>query len=497
MAFVDGKHVPVPVNIDTINALFNASIKSDDEATAWLRNEQEHFPAPQNSEEMALSRVGPRLYSMLFRPYTIKQWDKEPADLGPSVLARIPVRNNHDPRYFTDLYQALPKNGYTAIFKKMFLSPHITVLTNVDYFDVRDSLQCGKLYYTGPIDAYFAHIGLPKLEYRSLVFERKVFRNVDKFQPNSVVNHPSPDRDYTRIVEYKHFLNQASPHTVIFYERSTDYGEPYYPVPNTANQALYAKYQAMAEQEHGIHFVGRLANYKYFNMDETIKNALDIFDQTRPDTLELVVSHCKESLEWVALWVQQLRICRVYVYNKCGTSVVLRISANVNVIALPNVGREGHSWLHHILRTKKSFSGRSIFVQGKPEVLLTDVISAASSNKKSIMFHESNPSISKWPCIPDGIEPNPPPGFTRRSYLEALYANITGQAPTPSSWCSFRGEFMVTNQLMYNIKRAHKDFLEHLYGLLSKNNDPNEGHMLERLWKTLFEFDTRNVKFTH
>ena len=289
LALVDGEYVPVPVNIDTVNALFGTDIRSEASMNEWLRNEQVSFPDPKNSEETALSRVGRRLYDTLFKPYTIKQWAKTPAELGPEVLARIPVRHNHDSRYFDDPYQALPKDGYTAIFERMYDHALITVRTNVDYFDVRDTLRCGRTYFTGPIDAYFAHLGLPRLEYRSLDFERKVIRDVGYFQPNSVVNHPSQDVDYTRIVEYKHMLNQTSPHTVLFYERSKADGEPYYPVPNPENKALYAKYQAMADMEPNVTFVGRLANYKYFNMDQTIKNALQLewFDQQQANKREL------------------------------------------------------------------------------------------------------------------------------------------------------------------------------------------------------------------
>lgn len=490
LAFVKGKYVPVPVNIDTINALFGTSITSEAEASVWLQNEQIAFPTPKNSEEMALSRVGPRLYNLLFKPYTIKQWDKQPANLGPSVLARIPVRSNHDPRYFSDTYQALPENGYTPIFEKMFANPLITVLTSVDYFDVKASMNCKSLYYTGPIDTYFADIGLPKLEYRSLEFERKVVRNVDKFQPNSVVNHPSSDRNYTRIVEYKHFLNQRSSHTVIFYEHSTDHGEPYYPVPNPKNQALYAKYQDMAERTPGIYFVGRLANYKYFNMDQTIKNALDVFDLTRPDRLELVINYCKEDLSWVDTWVKKLDISKVYIYSKCGQQVPVTTTSKMTVTSLPNVGREGHSWLYHILHTKKKRSGRSIFVQGKHEVFLDDVASAVSVPGQSRMFHDLT-WRPFWPCGVDEMYAvqgvgQLPHGHTYESYLDVLYKNITGNSPTSKTQCSFRGEFIVTNQLIDKVKMEHKNVLNNLFRLLTKSNNPVEGHMLERLWKTLF-----------
>lgn len=278
LAFVDGRHVPVPVNIDTVNALFGLKIRSETSMDEWLRMEQVAFPNPKNSEETALSRVGPRLYKRLFKPYTIKQWAKTPAELGPEVMARIPVRNNYDNRYFSDPHQALPKDGYTAMFKKMFDHPLITVRTKIDYFDVRSTLKCERTYFTGPIDAYFAHLGWPKLEYRSLNFERRVVRDVDYFQPSLVVNHPSLNVNYTRIVEYKHMLNQSSQHTVLFYERSKEGGEPYYPVPTSKNKALYARYQTMAAMERDVRFVGRLANYKYFNMDQTVKNALEVFD---------------------------------------------------------------------------------------------------------------------------------------------------------------------------------------------------------------------------
>ena len=279
MGWVDGKHVPVPVNIDTVNALFDLNIKDTIEMDAWLAKEQvKYVESPKNSEEMALSRVGKRLYELIFHPYTVKQWAKEPRDLGPEVTARIPVRNNHDGRYFSDPHQALPSNGYTAFLNKIMEHENIEVHTNVDFFHARNEVKCGHSYFTGPIDAYFASQGWPKLEYRSLDFERKVVKDVEYFQPKSVVNHPSSDEDFTRIVEYKHLLNQKSNDTVLYYERSKDGGEPYYPVPNPENKALYAKYQKLAEKEPNVTFVGRLASYKYFNMDDAILNALQLFD---------------------------------------------------------------------------------------------------------------------------------------------------------------------------------------------------------------------------
>jgi len=280
---VNGKHVPIPVNIETVNTLFDLNITSTEEMDNWLSEEQVKYDQePKNSEEMALSRVGRRLYELIFHPYTIKQWNKEPSELGPEVTARIPVRNNHDNRYFGDPFQALPTSGYTAIFDNLLCHPNIDVRLDTDYFKVRDTLRCKHTYFTGPIDTYFAHLGYKKLEYRSLDFERKVVRDTGErgtFQPKFVVNHPSAETDFTRIVEYKHLLNQTSDHTILFVERSKDGGEPYYPVPNEENKALYRRYQGLAAKEDNVTFVGRLANYKYFNMDQAIINALELFEK--------------------------------------------------------------------------------------------------------------------------------------------------------------------------------------------------------------------------
>lgn len=219
------------------------------------------------------------------------------------MLARIPVRLNKDDRYFSDQHQALPTDGYTFIFESMLpKNPKITIRTGVDYFKVnkgslRDFLAplsvqvqdelptCGLLVFTGPIDAYFASLGWPKLEYRSLRWEI-AYHDVEEgqaYQEALQINYPGPEVDYTRIVEYKHKPNQPigvreSAGTAIFKEYSVDGGDPYYPVPNPDNRALYEKYKKMADSEPGVVFVGRLASYKYFNMDQAVLNALEAFD---------------------------------------------------------------------------------------------------------------------------------------------------------------------------------------------------------------------------
>lgn len=370
IGLVNGKLVPIPVNIETVNTLFDQNIKNSEEMDKWLATEQEKYPnGPQNSEEMAMSRVGKRLYELIFYPYTIKQWAKEPKELGPEVTARIPVRNNFDGRYFADPHQALPSKGYTAIFEKMFDNPLISVHLNTDFFEVRPTLKCGKFYYTGPVDRYFADTGLKKLEYRSIDFERKVIKNVDYFQPRSVVNYPAASDNFTRIVEYKHLLNQTSKDTILFYERSKDTGEPYYPVPNPANKELFLKYKEMSDKEPGVSFVGRLANYKYFNMDQTIENALTLFDDDRVST-DLIVNYCDGDLKFIAEWQSKNSFNHTYVYSTCGKTVKGLDSKKVNVIAL---AKDTDAPLAHMLRKDLTFGSQNVFVHGKTALTAAQV----------------------------------------------------------------------------------------------------------------------------
>ena len=278
LAKVDGKLVNVPVNINTVNALLNLSISNENEMDAFLKETQVPFEQPQNSEEVALSRVGEALYEKLFKHYTFKQWEKYPAELDASVMARIPVRNNFDERYFSDKYQALPKKGYTKFVEQVLDHPLVDICLSTDFFEVRNHLHYKHLIFTGKIDAYFKEKGLAQLEYRSIEFTEERFENVNFFQPNSVVNYPGKDVEFTRIVEYKHFLNQTSPHTTIVREVTTAEGEPYYPVPNPKNLALYEEYRKLAHAEKHVFFIGRLASYKYFNMDQAIENALHFYN---------------------------------------------------------------------------------------------------------------------------------------------------------------------------------------------------------------------------
>jgi UDP-galactopyranose mutase len=276
IAKVDGKNIPLPININTINSLFDENLHNEDDMKRWLSTKVVECDEIKNSEEFALSRVGDDIYEKIFKHYTFKQWNKYPSELDASVLSRIPLRYNFDDRYFNDKYQALPVKGYTEFFKRLLDHKFIDVKLNTDFKDVRVSPGV-KVVYTGPIDQYFSGMGLPKLEYRSIRFIAHKF-DFPYFQNNSVINYPGADVSYTRIVEYKHFLNQKSPKTIVVKEVTTDEGEPYYPVPSDKNKELYEKYQSMACKEKNVYFVGRLATYKYLNMDEAIKQALDLFE---------------------------------------------------------------------------------------------------------------------------------------------------------------------------------------------------------------------------
>ena len=278
---VDRKLIPIPVNINSVNKIFEEHITNEKEMDVWLEKSQIQYNKITNSEEVAKSRVGEKLYELLFKPYTFKQWAKYPKDLDPSVLSRIPIRNNFDNRYFTDRYQALPDKGYTNFFSNILNNNNIQVLLNTDFFEYRKKFNLDNkiIIFTGPIDNYFKNSGLDKLEYRSIDFKIEKYYNTNYFQENSVINYPSSDVEYTRIVEYKHFFNQKSNHTLIVKEYTNDRGEPYYPVPTKKNIELYNKYKLLADKEKNVHFVGRLASYKYFNMDEAILNALNYFDE--------------------------------------------------------------------------------------------------------------------------------------------------------------------------------------------------------------------------
>ncbi len=277
LASVDGKKVPFPVNLDTVNMVFGLNL-SEDELEPFLEKLRRESGVGEikNAADMAISRVGRELYELFFKNYTKKQWDLWPEELAAEVTARIPVRLDRDPRYFTDEYQGLPLHGYTPMFENMLKHPNIDILLNTDYKSVTGDIKFAQMIYTGPIDCFFDYMH-GHLPYRSLRFESETL-DQEQFQETGTVNYPN-DHDFTRITEFKHLTGQTHPKTSIMREYPIAEGEPYYPIPRKENQELYAKYEAEAKKLEQVYFVGRLAEYRYYNMDAVVDRALSVFDE--------------------------------------------------------------------------------------------------------------------------------------------------------------------------------------------------------------------------
>jgi UDP-galactopyranose mutase len=275
LAKVDAQFVPIPINIDTVNRLYGLDL-NENTIRAFFDSVREPRDAIRTSEDVVLNAVGRDLYEKFFRGYTRKQWGLDPSELAASVAARIPTRTNRDDRYFTDSFQNMPRDGYTQLFKRMLDHPNIQVELGVDYFSVRGKLPARHLVYTGPIDTYFGHC-YGKLPYRSLHFEHQHFPDRAGFQPVGTVNYPN-DGEFTRITEFKHLTGQQHSGTSIVREYPRAEGDPYYPVPRPENEALFKRYEALALKESGVTFVGRLAQYRYYNMDQCVGAALKAAD---------------------------------------------------------------------------------------------------------------------------------------------------------------------------------------------------------------------------
>ncbi|MDR6821062.1 UDP-galactopyranose mutase [Neorhizobium sp. 2083] len=270
LAHVDGKQVPIPINRTTINSLYGLDLTSK-QLEAWLQQRAEPVDDIQTSEDVVVSVVGRELYEKFFRGYTRKQWGVDPSRLDKSVTARVPTRTNDDDRYFTDAFQYMPLKGYTAMFSRMLSHPNIDVRLGVDFEEIRQTQTYRRLIFTGPIDEYFQYC-FGRLPYRSLSFKHVT---LDKpwHQSVGVVNYPMTE-DYTRITEYKHLTGQNHAKTSLTYEYPSADGDPYYPIPREENAERYRQYEALARQTPDVWFVGRLATYKYYNMDQVVGQAL-------------------------------------------------------------------------------------------------------------------------------------------------------------------------------------------------------------------------------
>lgn len=272
-ACVDGRLVPIPINLDTINQLYGTRLDAAGMKT-FLESVAEKRDPVRTSEDVVLNGVGRELYEKFFRGYTRKQWGLDPSELDAQVTARVPVRFNRDDRYFTDSYQSMPARGFTHMFGNMLDHPNIKVMLNTDYREVRGMIPHRQLIFTGPVDEFFDH-RLGKLPYRGLKFKHETHHR-PVFQEAPVVNYPN-EYAYTRVTEFKYLTGQEHPLTSVVSEFPCDDGDPYYPIPRPENAALYKKYQELAEATPDVHFVGRLATYRYYNMDQVVGQALTLF----------------------------------------------------------------------------------------------------------------------------------------------------------------------------------------------------------------------------
>jgi UDP-galactopyranose mutase len=273
LASVDGQLLPIPINLNTINKMYGLSLSSD-ELEEFFKSKAHGNGHPKTSEDVVVSKVGKELYEKFFKNYTKKQWDLDPSELDASVTARVPTRTNKDDRYFTDTYQAMPAAGYTKMFEKMLAHPNIKIMLNTDYKEIIDVIPYKYMIYTGPIDSYFNYC-YGKLPYRSLDFK---FETIDAefFQQTGTVNYPN-EHLYTRITDFKYLTGQKHPKTAIVYEYPKAEGDPYYPIPRPENAQLYKRYQQLAEDMTNTFFTGRLATYKYYNMDQVVAQSLSLF----------------------------------------------------------------------------------------------------------------------------------------------------------------------------------------------------------------------------
>jgi UDP-galactopyranose mutase len=276
LARVDGRLVPMPINRTTVNELYGLDLRTDEDMERFLAERAEHVDYVRNSEDVVVAKVGRELYEKFFRGYTRKQWQRDPSELAASVCARIPIRTNVDDRYFTDSFQAIPVDGYSAMFERILDHPLIDVSLETDFWDVKDEIEHGHLVYTGPVDKFF-DFRFGALPYRSLEWELRNVPTPDGgyLQPAGSINEPSEDVPYTRVTEFRQISGQE-PHdsTTLAVEFPRAEGDPYYPIPNDETRALYRKYEALGDEATDVTFVGRLARYQYLNMDQVVGQAL-------------------------------------------------------------------------------------------------------------------------------------------------------------------------------------------------------------------------------
>jgi UDP-galactopyranose mutase len=273
LASVDGQLLPIPINLDTINRLYGTSFTSL-QLDEFFRSVAEPVEHVRTSEDVIVGRVGRELYEKFFRNYTRKQWGLDPSELDASVTSRVPIRTNRDDRYFTDTYQVMPRHGYTRMFERMLDHPRIKLLLNTDYQEIEGAIPYREVIFTGPVDEYFG-FRFGRLPYRSLRFRFET-HDAAAVQAGAVINYPN-EHTYTRVTEFKKLTGQKHPKTTLVYEYAGADGDPFYPIPTPENAQLYKRYQSLAQATPGVHFLGRLGTYKYYNMDQVVAQALTLY----------------------------------------------------------------------------------------------------------------------------------------------------------------------------------------------------------------------------
>jgi UDP-galactopyranose mutase len=275
LASVDGQLVPIPINLNTINSLYGLNLNCS-QVESFFESKAIKIERVLTSEDVVISKVGRELYEKFFKNYTRKQWDLDPSELDASVTARVPTRTNRDDRYFTDIYQAMPLYGYSRMFQKMLSHPNIKIMLNTDYKEIVDVIPYQSMIYTGPIDSFFNYC-YGRLPYRSLEFKFETFET-ETYQSTGTINFPN-EHPYTRITEFKYLTGQKHAKTSIVYEYPQAEGDPYYPIPRPENAEIYKKYQRLANAMTNTYFTGRLATYKYYNMDQVVAQSLTLFEK--------------------------------------------------------------------------------------------------------------------------------------------------------------------------------------------------------------------------
>lgn len=285
LASVDGQFLPIPINRTTVNKLYNLNLETEAEVEAFYASRAEFVGHAKTSEDAVVGKVGRDLYEKFFRGYTRKMWAMDPSELDAQVAARIPARTSTDDRYFTDTFQSMPLHGYSKMFEKMLDHPNIKIMLNTDWREVKALMPAHEIIFTGPVDEYFDH-RFGRLPYRSLEFKHET-RDASDGQIAATLNYPN-EHAHTRTTEMKWITGQTHEKTDITYEYPRAGGDPYYPIPSPACNALYARYKDLADSTHGVHFAGRLGTYKYYNMDQVVGQALALYDKlstSRPERI--------------------------------------------------------------------------------------------------------------------------------------------------------------------------------------------------------------------